>query len=146
MITYYAIKLPFDVRSKAKLMVRDEVYLVSYAFLFPVVGLGSPSQVLYFLLLSKKVLVALSLCSRIRLSTPSPVLDLWGFPWGPRRSKLGSMSCWLSCLSGIESLLWADVYMPTEELVSAPIICVVSFLDRILDKKSDTSLLNFLMS
>ncbi len=59
---------------------------------------------------------------------------------------MGSALWWLSCLSGSLSLLQRDDLTPMDECVSAPIIGVVFLLDKILDKKFDTLLLNWSIS
>ena len=70
------------------------------------------------------------------LSKFSPVLDLCGLPNGPRRVVPGSISKRLASLS------WdccREVFVPMDEFVSAPMICVVFLCERMLDRKVDSS-------
>ena len=98
---------------------------------------GSPSHVLYFQLLSKKVLAALSSCSHIKFSTASPALDFLGLPKGPSRLRAGSMSKSLSCLLGSESVAASEFLVPIEEFVLAPIMWVVLAFCSMVDRKAD---------
>ena len=64
----------------------------------------------------------------MRLSTASLVFDLRGVPKGSRSGSAGSMSCWLSCLSGRDSLFDSEVFVLNKELVLAPMMWLVFFL------------------
>ena len=103
-------------------------------------GLGGANQMLYFWLLSKKVLSAWRLCSLImfRILSLASGLDLWLIPKGPSRSMIGSISCLLLCLPG--RLIWRLVgLVPIDVFISAPIIVVLFFTGRMAARNSDTS-------
>jgi hypothetical protein len=95
--------------------------------------------VLYLLLLSKKVAAALSWCSRMMLSSFSPVFERWGLPKGPRSSKAGSMSKRLSYLFGRDSDSGLEFLVPIDELASVPMMWVVFLWARMFDRKSEIS-------
>ena len=86
MVAGGAIKFSFYIVGITKLISGDEdlVKLIGYSLFGG--WLGRPSQVLYLLLLSKKLVAARSCCSRMRFRIASPVFDRWGFPKGPSSS------------------------------------------------------------
>ena len=77
---------------------------------------------MYLLLSSKKELAARSWNSRMMFKIPLPVFDSLGLPKGPRRSKIGSVSVGSSHTIDGLLLRTADVLVPIDALVSAPII------------------------
>ena len=62
-------------------------------------------------------------------------MDLAGFPKGPSSCSIGSMSRRLSIFSWTFSLS-VDFFVPIEEFMSAPMIWVVLFFARMVEKKS----------
>jgi hypothetical protein len=107
-------------------------------------GLGGANQVLYFWLLSKKVLAARTLYSLImfKILSLASGLDLRLLPKGPKRSMIGSKSCSLSCLPG--KLVCRSVgLVPIDVFISTPIIAVLFFVGKLAARNSDTSLENW---
>ena len=124
MVAGGAIKFSFYIGGITKLISGDEdlVKLIGYSLFGG--WWGRPSQVLYLLLLSKKVLAALSWYSLIMFKIAWPVFDSLGLPKVPRRLKIGSNSWWSHFSEGV-SWEGLEALAPIDALVSAPMIWLV---------------------
>ncbi len=77
------------------------------------------------------MLAALNSSSLIIFKISSPRLDLCWLPFGPSRFIIGSVSDGFLDLSWQVSFLRIDFDVPIDELVSAPMMCIVFFVLKV---------------